>query len=315
MAGPRQIPGAIDRDAARVAVRAAWREAIRARTRRRWMLIGAPALAAAAALVLATATWWQSNPPADTESILARVAIAGEQLQVRRASSTQSLAAGDVIYTGDVVETPSDAVAAFTLEGGGEIRQNGDTSLRWAAARQVALEEGHIYVDSGPARASVAVATSAGLVRDIGTRFDVRVRDGAVRIRVREGAVRLEAPATTRDAGAGYELVAGVRGNLEERQVATFGDDWDWILRATSFRLDRATLGAFIAWVEAESGRQVEFRPASLQNELAATVLRGSVAGLSMTQALETVLPAAGLTHRIIDGRIVIQRAAPGSRP
>jgi ferric-dicitrate binding protein FerR (iron transport regulator) len=314
MAGPRELPSATRRDAARLAVRTAWRQTIRARTRRRWMLIGVPTMTAAAALVVATIAWWPAPTPPATDAIVAQVIAATGSLRVHRAASIAALAGGDSIRRGDIVETPSGVIAGFRLDGGGEIRQNAGTSLRWTAARRVALVDGHIYVDSGRPADSVLVSTPAGVVRDVGTRFDVRVREGEVRVRVREGAVHLDSAAASPDVIAGQELLARPGESVAVRPVSTFGDDWDWVLRGSIFHLEGATLSTLLTWAAAESGRPVEFRPRTLPAEIGATVLHGSIAGLSLEEVLDTVLPAAGLTHRLEDGRIVIQRIGRESR-
>jgi ferric-dicitrate binding protein FerR (iron transport regulator) len=292
-------------------VRTAWRESARARQHRRWLIIGVPAFAAAAALLLAIVVWRQTPAP---ETIVARVSAVTGPLRVLRGAAASPMASGDAVRTRDVSATPTGVVAAFRLDGGGEVRQNESTSLRWTSARRLELEDGHIYVDSGDAAGAIEIGTPAGVVRDIGTRFDVRVRAGEVRVRVRDGLVRLESTAGTRDANAGQELLAA-RGDIEMRSVPPFGDDWDWILRAATFRLDGATLSTFVAWVEAETGRRVEFSPPTLRSEMAPTVLHGSISGLAMADALDTVLTAAGLTHRVDSGRIEIRRQPSGPRP
>jgi ferric-dicitrate binding protein FerR (iron transport regulator) len=313
LAGPRELPVAVQRDAARAAVRSAWREGVRARTRRRWMWIGVPSLAAAAAAVLVALIWRPAAQPVGPPAVLARVQTFSGPIRVVRDGAPRVVARGDAVHPGDRVDTPPGSVAAYALEGGGEIRQNAGTSLQWVAHRRVALDDGHIYVDSGRSSESVAIDTPAGVVRDVGTRFDVRARSGELRVRVREGAVRLESSAETRDASAGQELVAARDGRIAVDATATAGGDWDWILLASSFSLDRATLDGFLTWIETESGRQVILRPASLRREVGATVLNGSVAGLSLSEALDAVLPAVGLTYRYEGNAIVIQRERDGS--
>ena len=313
LAGARERPDPLSRDTARVAVRAAWRASTRARTRRRWLLIGGPALAAAAASVLAIVLW-RAAPSRDGGEIVAHVITSSGAGGAVRIAAGRNAVAGDALRAGDVVDTAAGVVAAFALEGGGTIRQNADTRLRWTARRQVALDTGHIYVDSDGAGDPIVIVTAAGVVRDIGTRFDVRVRDGEVRVRVREGAVRMDTGTASRDARAGRALVARA-GAIEEQATSTVGDDWDWIARASGFRLQGARLETFVAWVEEESGRQVEFRPDSLRAESREIVLQGSVAGLSILDALEAVLPAAGLTHRMTGERILIERSPERIRP
>ena len=162
--------------------------------------------------------------------------------------------------------------------------------------------------------APIVVETFAGIVRDVGTRFEVQIRGDEVRVRVRDGAVLIESSSGHRQASAGHELVAAEGRTVLGRPVQTFGPEWDWILQATPFRLEGSTLEQFLAWVESEGGRQVEFRPPRLREEVAATVLHGTIRGLSMNGALETVLPAAGLTSQLAGSRVIIERAARGAR-
>jgi hypothetical protein len=128
-------------------------------------------------------------------------------------------------------------------------------------------------------------------------------------VRVREGAVRLESPAGHRDAAAGRELVAAA-GAIEEGPAPTAGAEWEWILAATPFRLQGATLARFVTWLEVEGGVRVEFRPARLRGETEATTLSGSIQGLSLTDAMAVVFPAAGLTHRRDGDTVVVTRAS-----
>jgi hypothetical protein len=314
LAGPPERPSAAHRDTARAVVRAAWRQHLAARTRRRWIWIGVPILSGAAA-VLAALVWWSPARLAVPGPVVARVAVVNGSLYLRRDGTSRPVAPGDVVRAGDVVETPSGAVAAFAMEGGGDIRQNSATSLGWLAPRRVALAAGHVYVDSGGSPQSVAIETSVGVVRDVGTRFDVRAGANDVRVRVRDGAVRFESPQSTRDVGAGQELLALNDGRVDVRTVATAGSDWDWVVRASSFRLDGATLDAFLTWIETESGRQLIFQPPSLRDEIGATILRGTVAGLSLVDALDTVLAAVDLVYRLDNGDVVIRKQRPGSRP
>jgi ferric-dicitrate binding protein FerR (iron transport regulator) len=216
------------------------------------------------------------------------------------------------VYAGEMVQTATGVVATFALEGGGEIRQNGDSVLRWTEPRHVSLDRGQVYVDSGGRAAPLTVHTIAGTVRDIGTRFEVLVRDGQLRVRVRDGAVRLDSPSGHHEAGAGRELVTGPGRPIVERPIETFGADWAWIVQGTMFRLEGATLARFLEWVEAEGGRTVEFRVPRVADEVAATVLHGSIRGLSVEAALEATLPAAGLRHRVEGERVIIERVTEG---
>lgn len=314
--GPRKTPDPSRREAARAAVRGAGRASTRARMRRRWtLMIGVPALAAAATLAIAVAL----RPPPVASPVnpivVARVAASTAAVQLRQGSARRTIAAGDVVHAGWILDTPAGVVATLALEGGGELRQDGGTSVRWAGPREIALDRGRVYVDSGGhPGASIVIATFAGIVRDVGTRFEVQISGDEVRVRVRDGAVRFESSSGSHEASAGHELVAAEGRPVTDRMVRTFGPDWDWILQATPFRLQGSTLAQFLAWVEAEGGRQVQFRPARLRDEVAGTVLFGSVKGLSTDGALEATLPAVGLVFRLDDSRVIVERAGGGAR-
>jgi ferric-dicitrate binding protein FerR (iron transport regulator) len=308
-AGRRAAPDAQRREQARAVVRDAWRHTHAARARRRWLRVAVPAAAAAAVLVVVALQTRGVDTPADAPA-LARVVTSTAAIRVTTASGTRVVGAGDAIPAGATVDMPADTVATFALEGGGELRQNAGSTVRWIGQRRVAIERGQIYVDSGsPRDGSLLIETFAGLVHDIGTRFDVQVRDRELRVRVRDGIVRLDTGAAAHDAAAGRELVADATAGVRVQTTTTFGAGWDWILRATPFRLEGATLEEFLTWVEIEGGRTVVFADSRLRARAGGTRLHGSIGGLSMDQALDAILPAAGLTHRAAGDRIVITRA------
>jgi ferric-dicitrate binding protein FerR (iron transport regulator) len=314
-AGRRAAPDAQRREQARAAVRDAWRHTKAARVRRRWLRVAVPAAAAAAVVIVMVALQTRRPDTPAGAPALARVVTSTAVVRVTTASGTRVAGAGDTIAAGATVDTPADTVATFALEGGGELRQNAGSTVRWIGQRRVAIERGQIYVDSGsPRGGSLVIETFAGLVHDIGTRFDVQIRGRELRVRVRDGVVRLDTGAAAHDAAAGRELVADASAGVRTQSTTTFGAEWDWILRATPFRLEGATLEEFLTWVEIEGGRTVVFADARLRAQTGGTRLHGSIRGLSMDEALDAILPATGLTHHAAGDRIVIARA-PGARP
>ena len=314
LAGPRDVPGDLRRQRVRVAVRAAWQETVRERTRRTWFVSGVAGLAAAAALVLAAVLRSPTSPPADP-AIVARVIASTSPVRISAGGMTTTIAAGATVAAGATLETAPDVVATLTFEAGGEVRFNGGTQVRLLGPGRVALDRGHIYLDSGGSTgAAFVVETFAGSVRDVGTRFDVRVRARDLRVRVREGAVRLEAGGARFDAGAGRELIADASGTVDVQPAETYGGEWDWILRGTSFTLEGATLGGFLDWIEIEGGRSVEFVDPAAEAAVAGTVLHGSISGLTTDQALDAILPTCGLTYRATGSRIQIDKVDGGTR-
>ena len=90
------------------------------------------------------------------------------------------------------------------------------------------LEEGAVYIDSGGDRGSLEIHTRLGVLRDIGTRFEVRLGAAALRIRVRDGLVELRHDRDSHQAKRGDELTVDATGKVARRSVPVFGSDWEW---------------------------------------------------------------------------------------
>jgi hypothetical protein len=96
---------------------------------------------------------------------------------------------------------------------------------------------------------------------------------------------------------------------LRRDSIETFGPDWEWAERlAPPFDTQGRTLGEFLAWFEAQTGRTVVFADAALEREMRPAVLRGSVADSPPLQKLSTVLDVNDLTYTLEGDRVVIRR-------
>ena len=307
IAGPRPGPSTPARSRARAAAREVWREAIAARRRRRWFLIGAPALAAASVTLLLLLPG-QGDRRSVTPPVEVARLISGSAVVVNAdGGSGAPVKAGEALMEGGVLRTSTGQVAALALRGGGQLRLNGGATVRLAGERRFTLVGGHIYLDSGAnATSRLAVETPVGLLRDIGTRFDVKIDGKALRVRVREGIVRLDAASGPVDVIEGQQLMAGTDRPPQITSTATYGEDWDWLMRAAPFRAEGATLEAFLRWVEAEGGRRVEFADPSLRQSVGRTVLHGSIEGMTLEESVAVILPACGLTHTVSGDRIIV---------
>lgn len=133
-------------------------------------------------------------------------ALAGPQLLDRFGADDGALAR---------VEVPAGASVQLDLPGGVKVQLNAGSTLTYAAGtdelRDVVLEgEGYFQVRHDPSR-TFTVHTESGVIRDLGTAFGVRARDGAVSVVVTEGIVELEAGGQAVEVGAGYTSSA-IRG-------------------------------------------------------------------------------------------------------
>jgi ferric-dicitrate binding protein FerR (iron transport regulator) len=224
--------------------------------------------------------------------------------------SRQAVAVGEVVPIGVGLETGAGVLGTLALTGGGEVRLNQRTVVRFADAREVSIERGTIYIDSGARGGSVIVRTPVGIVRDVGTRFEVGLVDGIWRVRVREGSVRFERGDARQDADSGAELRVRGDGSFVKRPTSTYGADWMWIVRAAPpFHVEGQTLAAFLDWVARESGRRIELADDRIRRSSARTILHGSIEGLTVDEAMDVILPTCGLAHRLDAQRVIVSPA------
>ena len=261
---------------------------------RRWN-IGPLATAAALAVALAGLVVLRSTlDRPEVATVDARVGeVVGPEIRLR---------------DGDELETRASGFAALTLAAGHAVRLDQGTRVRVAAGR-VELERGAVYVTSGAeARGGIEVETAFGVVRDVGTRFAVRV-DGGLVVRVRDGRVTVERDGAVHEAARGTALTIAGDGTVGRSPIATFGPDWDWTAAtAPAFDIEGRTLAELLDWLEVEHGWQVAGRDASLDG----IVLRGSIAGLGVEEAVAVALASAGLDYRLDPGKLAIRSEFDG---
>jgi hypothetical protein len=302
----------------RTAVHGAWRdEYVALPAKRRRLLTVAGLLASAASVVIAFAIGGPIRTPAPVPVLVAHIDQA--------TGSPAPFTAGGAVMSGSTVTT-SAGTLAMTLTSGVHLRLDASSTARVDSATDVALERGALYVDSAgahptqPGASPISIHTPAGLVRDIGTRFQVRIEarlDGpGIRIRVRDGQVRVtSANGVDTRADAGEELFSRPDGSdrsLSRRPSAVTGSEWAWAERAApTFSVEGKTLGAFLDWVSREGAWTVTFADRRFSGAARATVLHGRpnlLKGLTPAEALEVVLPTCGLRYRIDGHRVVIAR-------
>ena len=299
----------------RAAVHGAWRDECfgrqtrKARTRRRW-LAGAVLLAAAASVAIAVAIWPPVRTPVPVPVVVAHIDQVGQTTGL-----SGPFKAGGAVMSGSTVTT-SAGTLAMTLTSGVQLRLDASSAVRMDSGTDVTLERGAVYVDSADAQPGFNIDTPAGLVRDIGTQFEVRLAGDGVRVRVRDGQVRvIRANGVEARAAAGEELFSaahGAGGTIRRRPVATTGREWAWAERAApTFSAEGKTLGAFLEWVSREGAWTVTFADTELSKAARATVLYvrpDLLKGKTPAEALDIILPTCGLRHDVDRHRVVIKR-------
>lgn len=282
-AGPRPEVPPEDMAKIKAAFRAEWEEHVRRRRspdRRLWLL--------AASIVLVIALGWWLWPASSA--------------QVARVEGTSGKGEGEEILSGTGVVTEKDPLA-LRLEGGASLRLDVDTQVRLVSTSVIELRRGAVYLDS-EGTGTVAVQTPFGTVTEVGTQFEVRLLESALRVRVREGAVLVD----SHRADAGTEMVLREDGSVTRSRIAAWGPPWDWVLKtAPPLQIEGLTLAEVLKRVVRETGWTVRYEDPGIAASAGGIVVHGNVEPLAPEQALEVVVPGAGLEHRVEDGVLILR--------
>jgi len=323
MAGPRPAAPAERQARVRAAVHAQWLAGTRRHPRRRVLLWGGWALAAAAlVLVLSFAGWRPATLFAPGGRRIGRIARVDGVVPGRNG---RTLLEGDAVTAGFEATTAADSRLAINLGDGISVRFDHDSRARIVSAHILELEAGALYVDSGVDAgagggagddAVIEVRTPRGIVRDVGTQFEVRLAPDDLSLSVREGRASLDRDGRSYGARAGLRLTVDASGAVTSGSVDPRGPEWDWVLAsAPVFRIEGRPLTEYLRWVSRETGLTVRFDDPSIERDAATVVLHGSVEGLTPDQTPTAVLPTCGMGHRIEGELLVIERlAAPDTR-
>jgi ferric-dicitrate binding protein FerR (iron transport regulator) len=310
-AGRREpVPAAIER-AAREHLRREWRALVGERqgARRRNTALAMAASMAAAVVGL----WLVGSQSSLGAGPVGTVSVAQDDVRVRGGwlKGWEPAAAGLALKAGQSIETGSGGRAGLAVPGIASVRLDHGTRLRLAAADRLVIERGAIYVDAGrerPGESRLLVETPVGIVRHVGTQYEVRVDGPAVRLRVREGRVEWRSRSGAVEHGqAGEQITIAANGDVARQPSPGYGDTWDWIGSTTpAMDIEGLPLAQFLAWAGRELGREVVFATPGVRQEAASIVVHGSVAGLSPREALEAVLATTSVRGALDEGQIVI---------
>jgi hypothetical protein len=307
--GPRVEPPQGMQREVRSALQAEWESVVRQRRVRRTRVAG---WALVAGLFAAAVGLWFAGPPfvaAPPETIGTVLRVAGEVRAKGAAdSAVRSLAAGETLHPGDEL-TIGTGAAAIELEHGIAVRLDMNTRLTFAQERLV-LKEGAAYVEAGAGASPWPIETPLGTVRHLGTRYEVRLIDGALRVSVREGRVEtfVRLRNTRYLTAAGERLAVFASGEVAREDVASCGPQWDWTGRTVApLVIDRRPLTEFVAAVGRELGCEIVFANPAAETEARAVVLRGNPVDLPPRDALAAVLSTTRLKSIGRDDRILIE--------
>jgi len=302
--------------------RSAWDELVTTERTRRRRLRVAQSLAASLLLALLGAWWWLAGRGSIESAEFASVELSMGWIEAVRGTGPEAgesfeIGVGDHLSNGLTLTTAgtehaSPGRVALRMAQGQSVRLDAGTRVRFISSSRVELERGAVYVDSGPSvpdDADLEILTPLGLVREIGTQYEVRLEDdaGAVSLRVREGNVSVVRDGESHSAGRGEQLTLQRDGSVVRSAVEPDGPEWLWVLAtAPSLDIDGRSLGTFLDWVARETGWQVRFADEELEQSARTIRLHGTIDGLRPDESIGMILQGSGLDYRNEDGVVLV---------
>jgi ferric-dicitrate binding protein FerR (iron transport regulator) len=300
LASPRPHVAAERAERVRRAVHLEWQSAARQRAVRRRTIAATALLAAAAAFVV---TFRVSGPRETAVPV-----TAGAVATIERLDGPIGLSANDRVRPGDWLDTGATGRVAVRLTDGTSVRLDTGSRARFLTASIVELAAGAIYVDTSASSRGLEVRTPLGTARDLGTQFEVRLRDQSLHVRVRTGAVELRYAGGAAPARAGTELIL-TGAEATSRALDPAAPEWAWAAGiAPSFPIEGRRLAAFLEHLAREQGWTLHYADPALAGRASGIVLHGSIDGLRPTDQLAVALASSGLAHRLEDGQLTVFR-------
>jgi len=275
--------------------------------------------AAAAGVVLALYAGWVWQGRQASPTFVARVeALDGvvESSDGSLFSRTAHLVDGGRVATGSDLAVREGAGVLLRISPDLTVRLAENTRVRFDSAGALELTSGRAFIDATPGvNAPLRVITPSGEVSHLGTQYLVRAGDHEVEVAVREGRTQLKTAQLTAVTEAGHWLLhrdsasAPLTGDLAADDVR-----FEWIGTLPSeFRLEGATLSAFLAWFQRETGLTPVYSDGIDAGRFAQVQLKGSIDHLEPFEALSYVLATADLAWHREGAKVVIEKRHAGN--
>lgn len=285
----------------------------------RWLAGGLGLLAVVVALAMVAGRSNEPSVPAGLEPVALVSLVHGPATVSTPGDGTSHpLEVGMSLDPGDVIVTSTSAdgqvgQVALELDQGSSLRIDRDSQVQLmpSSPSSLYLERGAVYLDVAESDSAMEVRTLFGVVRDIGTQFEVRILDGessSLRVRVREGAVELERPDGIRHrADAGEELISKADGTLERHGVASYGPQWEWVLATAAVPdLEGLPREVFCQWYARQGGWQLVYADPDVE-EAAKALMRDNGDDLTAHEAASLVFQGTGLGLRVVEGELRLE--------
>jgi len=309
LAGEQADPPAERTARVRHAVQREWLANRRHRAIRRGAAAATALLGVAAVLTIAV---WINRPRSTPSPPVDRAVAIGQRIQGRPVvlgrGTPRPLAASIAIYPEDVIETDDESRATLQAADGSSVRIDRGSRVKFVAPGVIEVLAGAAYLATADGSHGFEVRTAMGVVRDIGTQFEVRLTAAALRLRVRTGTVEVRRGDSVTAAGSGTEAIVTSSG-VAVRQMPAYGSEWAWTADvAPSFAIEGRSLGAFLEHIAGEQGWTLQYADPEVAEAAERIILHGSVEGLAAEEALDVALATSGQQYRLRGGELLVSR-------
>lgn len=289
-AGPRQALPAYDLESLGAPALAAWEKKLaRKATRRRRF-----AVAALLTLVIGAGAFWRLSRSADPVAVV--LAYSGEQ--------SNDFPVGLEFSEGQTLTTGMDEWLTVELRDGHRVRLDAGSILGLSSRQRIDLQLGAVYVEAAPG--PLQVLALGTVTEHVGTRYEVRIDGSSAVVRVREGEVQVQSEGRVVEIGRGRRVRVSDSKDPIVEESPPFGESWAWTRRSAP-EFEGNSLPSFLDWIEAETGREVEVAPELIYKPSGEPIsIIGGTGGMSLEEALASVLQTAGLAHTAEGDRIIV---------
>ncbi len=315
-AGRRAEPPELLEAQVRAAVRDEWRRVSDRRRKRNYMIAAAAAVVSFAAVGIGVLL--QMPQPLSLEPIGQVVRASGDVRFIEPDGTLLRVGVApfeERVRVGSEVATGADSGVNLLIDGSLSVRVGASTHLKWLDGQRARLLAGAVYVDSpnddaasaGRAARRLTIETDYGRITHVGTQYLVMVAPSGLTVRVREGVVVVDAERERQVARATEEVSIDRKGAVSRSRISPYGESWSWV-EALAGELDIANRSVleFLEWVSRETGRPVEFANPALRREAANAVLQGSTRGMTVRQALDSVMATTNFAASARDDRLLV---------
>lgn len=275
----------------------------RRRARRSWFAAAACVLLAVLAGLIVV-----FRPAAPAVTVATAVRVQGDVLV-----DAQPLSTGKLVRSQQAIDTGRGGRVLLDLASGEKVRIDSGSLARWVSPTELSLTRGRLYAETAERRdertPQLIVTTPFGIVRHVGTRFEVQISGDQTRVRVREGAVDFERKSKPPiRVATGQQLSVSATDAVLAAGPGSADAQWAWTREISpSFVIEGRSLAEALDWLSRETGLEIAYSDEQARSQAQSLILRGNVDGLDTQDALRAVLAGSGLNFQLSADRVDIR--------